>query len=83
MSDNLDAIHRAYKAKVEARLAHGEPDESVFRDKPEGFSKWLKQHPNELQLPKPEHIPTTQCWNCGKEYNRNKCPYCKAFKPRK
>jgi hypothetical protein len=83
MTDELKELYRAYKAKVEARLARGEPDESAFRDKPEGFSEWLRKHPNELRLPKPEHMPSYICWNCGKEYNGNRCPYCKAFKPRK
>ncbi len=67
------------------RLARGESEASVFRDKPEGYTEWAKQHFKEtggIRLPKAESIPLYECWNCGKVYSGTRCSYCKAFKPK-
>ena len=77
----IEEFERHYQI-VTIRLLNGESEESAFRDKPEGFSEWLKENPNRLRLPPIPSIPPYECWNCHKVYSGNKCPYCKAFKPK-
>lgn len=74
-----------FKTLVRSRLDRGESERSAFRDKPYGFSEWLKDNFEETGGVKLPPIPTISkytCWNCGKEYQGRKCPYCKAFKPK-
>ena len=67
------------------RLSSGESKESAYRDKPEGYSEWIKQQFKDkggIRLPKTKSIPLYECWSCHKVYSGNKCPYCGAFKPK-
>ena len=75
-----------FHEKAKIRLAKGEPPDSVYRDKPDGYSEWVKENYKEtggVRLPKKANIPVYECWKCGKIYQDTKCPYCGAFKPKK
>ena len=81
-----DAEYLEFYNKVKKRLALGESEDSVFADKPEGFSEWFKIHYKKtggITLPPLDDRPKTVCWQCGNKYVGNKCPQCGAFKPRK
>jgi len=76
---------KKFHEKAKMRFSRGESEESVFRDKPDGYTEWAKEHFKEtggIRLPKEVNIPTAECWNCGKVYQGNKCPFCGAFKPK-
>ena len=80
----IEEFERHYQI-AKRRLSSGESKESAYRDKPEGYSEWVKQHFKDkggIRLPKTKSIPLCECWNCHKVYSGNKCPYCGAFKPK-
>lgn len=75
---------KIFQKKVEIRLLNGESEESAFRDKPDGYTEWAKENFKKtggIRLPD-VNIPAAECWNCGKVYQGNKCPFCGSFKPK-
>ena len=83
-TEEIEKFER-YHQIVIIRIGRGESEQSAYRDKPEGYSEWVKQHFKDtggIRLPEAESIPLYECWNCHKVYSGKKCPYCKAYKPK-
>lgn len=77
---------KAFHNIAKRRLALGETDESAYRDKPEGYSEWLRKEFKEhggVKLPTASKIV---CSNpkCQKEYYpSDRCPFCGELTPRR
>jgi len=84
LTDKQIAKCKKFDEIVKIRLFNGESKESAYRDKPDEYEEWAEENFKEtggIKLPK-VNMPMAECWNCGKVYQGNKCPSCKAFKPK-
>ena len=68
---------REFHILAKRRLAHGESEESAYRDKPEGYTEWAREEFKEHGGVKLPPLIKVQCPNCQKEhYPSDRCPFC-------
>ena len=81
------AIFEEFHNKAMSEIIEDKTPEEVFKDKPEGYTEWVKENFEKtggIRFPNLDDKPKTICWNCKKEYpvSFHKCSYCGSYNPK-